>query len=131
MQLLQGDTSTTFENNWIAEHDADAAMMGKALVLSEFGKQYNFTTMPGDAARTQARQATYNQIFQAYGPGYTTANNLQGVMFWRFANTPVNSGQDANEVAGLDALYINTIVPAYKAILAASGTATGCTKKSG
>ena len=101
--------------------------MGKALVLSEFGKQYNTTTMPGDSGRTAARQDIYTQIFKAYGPAYTTANNLQGVMFWRFGNTPVNSGQDANEVAGLDALYINTIVPGFQAILAASGKATGCT----
>lgn len=125
---LWGDVSTTFENNWIAQHDADGKALGKALVLSEFGKQYNSTTSPNDAARSAARQTIYDQIFKAYGPAYSTDNTLQGVMFWRFANTPANSNTDANEVAGLDALYTSTIVPGYKAILAASGTATGCTK---
>ena len=123
----QGDTSTTFETNWITQHDTDASTMGKALVLSEFGKQYNFTTMPGDMGRSSARQAIYDQIFAAYAPAYQSSV-LEGVMFWRFANTPENSGMDANEVAGLDSLYINTIVPAYQKILLASGTATGCTK---
>lgn len=125
---LWGDVSTTFETNWIAQHDADAKALGKALVLSEFGKQYNNTISPTDAARTAARQEIYDQIFKVYGPAYSTDNTLQGVMFWRFSNTPVNSGGDANEVAGLDALYTKTIVPAYLAILKASGTATGCTK---
>lgn len=123
---IQGDTSATFEANWVAQHDADAQSLGKALVLSEFGKEYNLTTMPGDAGRTAARAATYNQIFAAYQPAYTTANTLQGVMFWRFANTPENSNMDANEVAGNDYIYTGVIVPAYQAILKASGMATGC-----
>lgn len=124
---VQGDISTTFENNWILQHSNDASSLGKALVLSEFGKQYNITTMPGDAGRSAARNDYYQAVFAAYGPGFT-ANTLQGVMFWRFSNTPVNSGLDANEVAGLDALYTGIIVPAFRNILKASGTATGCAK---
>ena len=65
----------TFVNNWIAARSADAATLGKPLIIEEFGKQL---PVPADAATiASVRDPIFADIYAAL----QNENNIKGAVY--------------------------------------------------
>ncbi|DBA99225.1 hypothetical protein WJX82_007713 [Trebouxia sp. C0006] len=92
------DNSTSFETSWIAKHIADAATLGKPLLLEEFGKWVK----NGTAADEAQRDAFYTLVYDALQMSLSNGSALKGAAFWAW----YDEGQVGPEgEGGGDGLY--------------------------
>ena len=93
------------------------------------GKQFDYTTCNNDACRTTARVPFYQAAYQSFNASYYNGGPMQGIMFWRLVNGPIQDNGDGLGVAYTDALFTGTILPNSKSALqfATSKNAANCT----
>lgn len=130
--LLQGDNSTAFETQWLTSHQQQATLLGKPLVLEEFGKA-TLQASVSDATRTAQRLPIFTQVYTSFNQSFYGNGPLQGVMYWQWENQPQNDNNNILGIAANDSLFTSVIVPNSKAALAyAKGqTVAGCRPVSG
>ena len=128
---MQGDNTTTFATQWFTSHIAAATQLKKPLILEEMGKQYNVSTCNNDACRTSLRVPFYQAAYQTFNSSYYNGGPMQGIMFWRLVNGPIQDNGDGLGVAYTDALFTQTILPNSQAALqfANSKNAANCTPR--
>ena len=130
--LLQGDNSTAFGTQWLSSHQQQATLLGKPLVLEEFGKA-TLQASVSDATRTAQRLPIFTQVYTSFNQSFYGNGPLQGVMYWQWENQPQNDNTNILGIAANDGLFTSVIVPNSKAALAyAKGqTVAGCRPVSG
>ena len=126
---MQGDNTTSFATQWFTSHINSATQLNKPLILEEMGKQYNISTCNNDACRTSLRVPFYQAAYQSFNASYYNGGPMQGIMFWRLVNGPIQDNGDGLGVAYTDALFTGTILPNSKSALqfATSKNAANCT----
>ncbi|KAK9837678.1 hypothetical protein WJX74_002813 [Apatococcus lobatus] len=126
---LWGDNTTTFATQWFTSHINAATYLNKPLILEEMGKQYNISTCNNDACRTSLRVPFYQAAYQSFNTSYYGGGPMQGIMFWRLVNGPIQDNGDGLGVAYTDALFTGTILPNSRSALqyATSKNAANCT----
>lgn len=114
-----------FFKTWISQHVTDAALIGKPLILEEFGKQN------GDGQRDAYFQAAYDAVDESLKSG----GPLKGALFWQFYAPGQTASPGEGGGAGKDGVYAgSSTFDLAKANAAttqalAAGKAAKCTKK--
>eukprot|EP00884_Botryococcus_braunii_P017464 jgi/Botrbrau1/4400/Bobra.105_2s0043.1 len=71
-----------FGHQWVDSHEAGAKLLGKPVILEEFGK-----AVGGEAAASETevqRRQWYQQTFQQVLDSINTGGSMKGIMFWRW-----------------------------------------------
>lgn len=132
---LQERPDLEFGRVWLREKVRNAAMLGKPLVLEEFGKA---ASGPFPQSTPDAQMAWYKTVYDAVAASTARGTGLVGVMFWRWAAT-VDGGADlgafdrGSMVTSDNPVYTQVIAPFSADVVArdAKRVVKGCTKDGG
>lgn len=132
-----GRTDTPFVQGWLEAHEQDSLLIGKPLILEEFGKSSGpFSTSGtfyGNGSSVELQEQVYKLVYSYVESSIDNDGAIKGVAFWRWnaISTGDLSAQDA-------ALSLNTSSPAFSSVVApfsqrivelslAKNKVTGCT----
>lgn len=79
-----------FVQTYIAQHAADAARLGKPLVIEEFGKEANATRIATE------RDPFFKAVYDAVAASLASGGSLKGAEFWEYGGNDTRSVTQAD-----------------------------------